>query len=199
MSEGRVRIRERWPEPNGLYLVFTLGVIAYTFAGFFVYWLRTGHTTVGEGGSLTGIGRIIWMAPLYPWFFVSLVGGRRPFHWLYKPARVFEVSNRGLTQLLGHQIHTSISWDDVGGVSAPSGSGFAARASIYDESGKELLELPGYFVQVDNRRRITLAEVVVTQRPDRFEALDPANPHKGCVLRARTISSGGRVGCGSAP
>ena len=51
-------------------------VIAYTFAGFAVYWLRTQSTTVLTG-TLSDLGALVWFGPLVIGGLVTVVFGDR--------------------------------------------------------------------------------------------------------------------------
>ena len=71
-------------EPNGLHGLVMVAVVIYTFAGFWVYWLKTGHTTVGEGGTVTTVGSLVWIGPLMAWYLLyALIGDRGPFRVLW--------------------------------------------------------------------------------------------------------------------
>lgn len=66
-------------DPKPLLVLVGMAVIAYTFAGFFVYWLITGSGTVGIGGRVSDLGSFIWAGPLFAWLTVYLTGRRGPF------------------------------------------------------------------------------------------------------------------------
>ena len=93
-----VRLRERTPEPTRLHTVLIVAVIVYTFAGGWVYWLRTGSTEIGDGGTISSAGELVLFAPLFLWMLLYfLIGDRGPFSALYLPRSTIEVNNDGLS------------------------------------------------------------------------------------------------------
>jgi hypothetical protein len=59
-ANAEIALRTRRP-PNRLFLISLLGVLAWTFGLFFVYWLRTGSWTITTPDAL---GTILWFGPL---------------------------------------------------------------------------------------------------------------------------------------
>jgi len=55
--------------------------------------------------------------------------------------------------------------------------------SLYDRTGRELVDLEGPLVIPRTRRNVSLPEVVLATHADRFVALDPSHPERGCVHR----------------
>ena len=121
--------------------VLTVAAIVYTFAGFWVYWLRTGETTVGDGGFLSSLGGLVWMGPLLAWGIVYLlIGDRGPFKALYLTRSTVDVSDRGLSWWTP-TAESQWSWNSIGGVSC-LGDGTAQITTVYDPAGSNWARSP---------------------------------------------------------
>src|SRR4249920_2948615 len=93
-----LRLRQEGAMPNGRFGMLAAGAIVFTFAGFVVYWWRTGSWTVGEGGTISNLGALVWLAPLVIGFTtVLLIGDRGPFRVFFQPRTTLTVSADGLT------------------------------------------------------------------------------------------------------
>jgi hypothetical protein len=46
-----------------VFVLITIAVILYVFAGGVVYWLVTGSSTIGVGGRMTPLGEVMWVGP----------------------------------------------------------------------------------------------------------------------------------------
>jgi hypothetical protein len=177
-----VRLRQRRPDPNNLMGVFTLTAIVWLFAGFGVLWLRTGSGRVGEGGSFTLVGDVVWIGPLFAWAIAYGLGPRGPLRRLWEePVRLL-VDCRGVTWMLAHGGSGFGSWDDIGGIS----SGMDWRGpwrSLRRRDGAELLTVRGPFIDEATNRPIALPMIPVAYRPELFEPLDVRHPERACVRR----------------
>jgi hypothetical protein len=187
LREATVRLRQRVAEPNGLMGAITMGVVIYVFAGFWVYWLKTGQTTVGVGGRITTIGELVWIAPLMVWgLLYFVIEDRGPFQALYVPRSTVEVGDDGLSW------HTPTAanrwdWEAIGGVSC-LGEKAAQTTTVFDSAGVELGSISGVMVDTRTRRASRLPETILDVRRDMFEALNPTYPGNGCVRRSASSS-----------
>ncbi len=160
-----------------------VAIIVYTFAGFWVYWLRTGETTVGHGGTLSSLGGLVWTGPLFAWAVVYFfIGDRGPFRALYLPRSTVDVGDDGLSWWTP-TAESRWGWDAIGGVSC-LGDGTAQATTVYDPAGVELGSITGPMTDTRTRRASRLPEVILEVRLDLFEALNPKYPGNGCVRRS---------------
>ena len=178
-----VRLRERTPEPTRLHTVLIVAVIVYTFAGGWVYWLRTGSTEIGDGGTISSAGELVLFAPLFLWMLLYfLIGDRGPFSALYLPRSTIEVNNDGLSWRTPSAAG-SADWASIGGVSC-LGDNTGQITTVYDPSGVELWSITGVMADQRTRRAARLPDVILELRLDLFEALNPKYPGNGCVRRS---------------
>jgi hypothetical protein len=162
-----IRYRQRRPEPNGLHGLFSLAVIAYTFAGFFVYWRVTGSTTVGVGGTVDDLGELVWFGPLLVWGVVVLVlTDRGPLGTLYQ-ARVNVGIDADRITWTRDGRQGSVPWSDVAGIDFRT-STWAGDAAVWGFDGQEIVQLPNRLSRVGAGPSTTLMDVAVALRPDLF-------------------------------
>lgn len=186
MKVATVRLRHRMAEPNGRMGALLLGLLIYTFAGFWVYWLKTGHTTVGVGGRITLIGELVWIGPLMAWgLLYFVIGDRGPFKALYLPRSTVDIGHDGLSWW-APTAASQWDWEAIGGVSC-LGDGTGQVTSVYDPTGVELGSITGAMADRRTRRAARLPEAILEVRLDLFEALNPKYPGNGCVRRSASI------------
>jgi hypothetical protein len=176
-----VRLRQAQATWNGRFGLLIVVVLAYTFAGFGVYWLKTGSGTIGVGGSVSNLGGLVWFVPLMIGVpAIVVVADRGPFRALYEPRSTVTVGPDGLAWWTAKGGDGRLAWSDVGGVDRVKGR-FATSESIFSLSGKEVVRLDGPF-KVDGRRKsVSLPAIVLEMRPNRFVAADPRHPERGCI------------------
>jgi hypothetical protein len=177
-----VELRVRHADPSPVLGLFGLLLLAYTFAGFGVYYLLTGSTTVGVGGRVTDLGGLIWFGPLFVGWLVMLLGvDRGPFRRLYLPRTRLLATGDGLAWR-SPTTDGEAAWAEIGGVSSVGG-GPGRLTTVYEPGGRPLAELRGEFEDVRTRDRRSVPERIVELHPDRFEPVDPARPADGCARR----------------
>ena len=167
-----------------------LGVLAYTFAGFGVYWLKTGSGTVGEGGTVSDLGGVIWLFPLLIGVpAILLFGEHGPFRSLYAPRTSITVGPDGLTWWTAKGGDGRLAWSALGGVSRLP-KRYSTFEPVYALSGKEVVGFDGPFNVEGRRKSVTLSTIILEARPEAFVAIDPRHPERGCVIRApQTVGS----------
>jgi hypothetical protein len=165
----------------------TLSILVYTFAGFGVFWLRTGSTRIGDGGTFTGLGDLVWMGPIFAWGVVFLlVGPRGPFRALWSTPTRITLDRAGVSWRLRNGDAGSCPWEEFGGAS----SGVDHRAkwrAIFHRDGHELIGFEAPLVDEATGRKVRLPLLIVRARPDLFEPLDPNHPERACVRRAAPV------------
>jgi hypothetical protein len=168
--------------------VLMAGAVIYTFAGFWVYWLRTGQTRVGDGGTVSDIGSLVWLGPLIAIYLAyAVVGDRGPFRVLYLPRSTVDVGHDGLSWRTPAGA-MRLDWEAIGGVSC-LGDATGQATTVYDPAGIELGSITGAMVDTRTRRPSRLPEAILEVRLDLFEALNPKHPGNGCVRRLATPAS----------
>jgi hypothetical protein len=166
--------------------VVTWSTLAYTLAGFGVFWLLTGSTTIGHGGAFTGAGDIVWMGPLLVCGGVWLVGPRGWLRRLWaRPVRI-TIDRDGLAWTLANRSAGACPWADLGGVSSGVDHRSRWRAVFYRD-GKELFGFAAPLVDETTGRRVQLPVLISDLRPDLFEPLDPRHPERACVRRTAPV------------
>jgi hypothetical protein len=166
-----------------------LGLLAYTFAGFWVYWLVTGQTRVGDGGTVTPIGGLVWLGPIMAFVLIHLVvQDRGPFRTLYLPRSTVKIGNGELAWRTPSGAKRW-DWDAIGRVSC-LGDGTGQITMVYDPTGVELGSISGALVDQLTRRVTRLPTVIVEVRPDLFQAINPDHPGNGCVRGSAATRSG---------
>jgi hypothetical protein len=179
-----LRLRQRHPTPNARLGLLVAVVLVFTFAGFVVYWQGTGSWTVGEGGTISNLGGVVWFAPLMLGFPAALlIGDRGPFRALYRPRTTLTISADGLAWQTAASGSTSLAWAELGGVSRFVNRGVTTE-SVFDVSGHELARLEGPFTAEGSRQSVSLPVVILDWRPKDFVALDPRHPERGCLTRS---------------
>ena len=163
--------------------LFAGGAVLWIFAGFGVFWLRTGASRIGDGATFTLAGDVVWMGPLVAWVVACMVGPRGPLRALWPTPGRLTLDPDGVSWTFPENRSGSCSWDELGGIS----SGVDRRArwrSLRSRDGGEIATLPGPFVDETTGRDADLPMAVLRFRPDLFEALDPPHPERACVRRA---------------
>jgi hypothetical protein len=181
-----IRLRQSRPEPGNLIGIVTWAVLAYTFAGFGVFWLLTGSTRIGEVGTWTTVGGIVWIGPIFAWFVVWLVGPRGWLRHLWaRPVRI-TIDRDGLAWTLANRSAGACRWADLGGVSSGVDHRVRWRA-VFHRDGSELFTFAAPLVDETTGRRVQLPELISQLRPDLFEPLDPRHPERACVRRTAPV------------
>jgi hypothetical protein len=185
LAGTKVQLRGVIAEPNGIHGVVMVAVLIYTFAGFWVYWLNTGSTTIGDGGQFSRLGGLVWMGPLFAWCVLNFfITDRGPFAALYQPRSTIDVDDDGLSWWTPTAAGQA-DWEAIGGVSC-LGDGTGQLTTMYDPSGVELGSITGALADQRTRRAARLPDVILEVRLDLFEALNPRYPGNGCVRRSPT-------------
>jgi hypothetical protein len=182
-----IELRQRQPTPNGRAGFASLLVLAYTFAGFGVYWLVTGRTTVGDDLSLAG--SVVWVGPIILGTLVLLLGSDRGvLRWYYEPRTRLWIAADGLRWSTPAG-EAAAAWPDVGGVSS-LGDGRYEVTSVFDPMGRPLAEFNEAFADARTGDTRRAPERILELRPDLFEAVEPGRPGVGCVRRDRPAATG---------
>ena len=160
-----------------------LGILVYTFAGFWVYWLGTGSTTVGVGGRVSDLGGLVWMGPIITLGLVLLaIGDRGPFKVLYLPRSTVDLGDDGLSWWTPSAAGRA-AWGSIGGVSC-LGDNAGQITTVFDPTGAEIWSITGVMSDQRTGRAARLPDVILEVRLDQFEAVDPKRPGNGCVRRS---------------
>lgn len=189
MDEGGViHLRHRRARPGAGITLLSLAVLAYTFAGFGVFWLQTGRGTIGEDGyRFTTLGNIVWMAPLFAWFAVFLLGDRGPFARLWLKRGTIDITANRMTWSDPSDGTGQVTWDDLAGVSELY-MGDSTLTSIFDREGRTIAMLKRDFRRSDSRQWVHVPVAVLEVQPRLFEPVDLRQPQKGCIRRGRVLS-----------
>ena len=187
VSDKTVRLRQRQAKRNGRLGLICLLATLYTFAGFGVFWLRTGSWTIGVGGTFTPLGDLVWMSPQFTVVAIVFVGDRGPFRAFYQPRATLEIDANGLVRWAPTSGRRQLDWGEIGGISS-LGVGVGALTFVYDREGREVLSIDGEFRDERSRRRRNLPALVIAEKPGLFEAADPRHPERGCVRREVALS-----------
>jgi len=179
----QIRLLQRHPDPNDRMGLITLAAILWFFAGFGVLYLKTGSGTVGEAGTYTPAGDLVWIGPLVAWAIVFSLGPRGRLRVLWSDPVRLTVDDGGVAWQVPGQPEAACSWDELGGVS--SGANWRSSwRSLWRRDGAELVTVRGPFVDEASGARVELSAVIVRVRPDTYEPLDPRHPDRACVRRA---------------
>jgi hypothetical protein len=174
--------RQRNVLPNTLGMILLMSALIYQFAAFGVYWLVTGSGTIGVGGTLTGLGNLLFLVPL-PFVCAGLfVGPRGWFGRFFRDPVIVTASRSGLAISRGKPGDRVVPWEDVGGISVLGQGEEATR--VFDVQGWDTITLPAAFNAGASRRNTTIAEMAIAVRPDRYRPIDERRPRRGCVLRS---------------
>ena len=153
------RLRQAQPTWNGRFGLILFAILAYTFAGFGVYWLKTGSGTVGDGGDGVNLGGLIWMLPLVIGFPALLfVGDRGPFRGLYERRTTVTVGPDGLTWWTAKNGDGRLAWANLGGVSRFRSRYFTSEP-VFTLSGEEAVTLTGPFKVEGRRKSVSLPSI----------------------------------------
>jgi hypothetical protein len=184
VNEGEaIHLRHRSARPGSLISVVAVAVLLYTFAGFGVFGLQTGSGTIGEDGfRFTAIGTIVWMAPLFTWFVVFLVGDRGPFARLWLKRGTIDITANGIAWSDPCDGAGQVSWDDLAGVSELNARD-ATLTSFFDREGRTIAMLNRDFRRYESRQWVHVPVAVGAAQPRLFEPIDPRHPERGCVRR----------------
>lgn len=186
---GLVRTyRQTVLDPRPIVVLATIGVIAYTFAGFFVYWLITGSGTIGIGGRVSDFGSVIWLGPFFVLGAVYLIGRRGPFAVLWREPIIVSVNGQTLAwEEEGRSGSTS--WDAVTEI-RPRFTFLTTREAVFVSiaaaDGHTIIDLPMTLTEVERvgwrRRKTTLLDLAVAYRPDRFRISGRALARKAVAI-----------------
>ncbi len=170
------------PDPGNFFSLAAGAIIIYIFAGFFVYWQKTGSWTIGTGGHMTDLGALIWLGPLVVWMGVYLVGPRGPFTRLWYPPARMNVDRDGIEWNVDGQTGR-VTWSDVREVGDRMSSREATNCSIKNLDGRTLARVPARVVGPSGVRQ-SLVNLVIEARPDLFERV--GSQWKAAVRRGGT-------------
>ena len=180
-----LRLRQKHPTPNGRLGFLAMASILYTFAGFGVYWLRTGSGTVGEGGHVSTPGGLVWFGPLVIGVLAALlIEDRGPLRALYFPRATVSVSADALKWWTPRGGAGCLAWADLGGASRFVRGRDKTTETVFTVSGVEAASIEGPFTIEGTRRSVNLPSVILDARPRDFMPLDPRHPERGCLTRS---------------
>lgn len=170
---GVKRYRQSEVDPSPVLMLVTIAVLTYVFAGFGVYWSITGSGTIGVGGRMSNVGELVWIGPIMVWFVIMLIGRRGSFTRLWRQPATLTVDAESLAWNVGGR-PGSTTWDAISAIRPrlwdPARS--STHASIETTGGDVVAVLPLRLTEIDGprwrRRRTTLVDLAVAQRPDRF-------------------------------
>jgi hypothetical protein len=163
--------------------VVTLAAIAWLFAGFGVFWLRTGSGRIGEGGTYNLAGLVVWLAPLVLVRIGYVIGPLGPLRSLWEDPVRLVLDDRGVAWTLIHDPSGFASWDEVGGMSSDVDWRGPWR-SLRRRDGAELVTVRGPFVDEATGRTVVLPTLLVRLHPELFEPLEARHPDRACIRRA---------------
>lgn len=155
-----------------------LFAIVYVNAGFLVYWLITGSTTIGVGGRMTNLGGLVMFAPLMLWFGCYVIGPRGVFKRAWYPDTIVTVADSRLSWVVDG-LADAIAWSEVERIEYRFGlrDRNATGAKVLDTGGHLRARLPYLLIEIGtpSRRRLfrkkqRLVDVVAAMLPDTFEA-----------------------------
>jgi hypothetical protein len=176
------RLRQAHPTGNSRFCLITLALFAYTFAGFGVYWLKTGSGTVGEGGTVSNLGGLIWFFPIAIGFpAILFIEDRGPLRALYDLRTTVTVGPDGLTWWTAKGGDGRLAWSELGGVSRITGK-YSTYEAVFALSGEEVVGFEGPFKVEGRRKSVSLPVIILEARPKAFVAADPRHPERGCIM-----------------
>jgi hypothetical protein len=167
------RYRQSDLDGHPFFVLITIGVILYVFAGFFVYWLITGSEKVGYGGRISSIGELVWMGPLFAWGVVLLIGRRGPFARLWLDPIIVSTSHDRLSWTHGDNVGGA-DWDAIATIRRSLVEFFRSQryAVVAAADGSTIAKLPMWLTDMEQpgrrRRRVSVIDVALVARPDRF-------------------------------
>jgi hypothetical protein len=167
------RYRQSKLDPHPFFTLVSVGIIVYIFAGFFVYWLITGSSEVGYGGTVSNIGELVWFGPIFVWLGVYAIGRRGPFARFWFEPFTISVDRQGLTWRQGDET-SGTSWDVVATIkpSLWEKTKEASYATILASDGRIIAKVPTALIEIERtgwrRRRTTLMDLAAATRPDLF-------------------------------
>jgi hypothetical protein len=178
----RVVLLNVGPRPKPIVAILFVSGVAYVFAGFLVYWLRTGEVRV-RAGTMTELGALVWLVPFFATCLVYTVGDIGPLKRLWHERLMVELTGDGLRWGPGGSAGEAIAWDNVGGVSA-SGSGHAARTRVLDRAGSDVTVFEGSVRRGRYSGSTDLGWEVAAVRPDLYRFIGARHStFRGCVRR----------------
>ena len=164
-----------------------MAAVLYTLAGFGVFWLKTGSGTIGIGGTFTSIGSLVWLAPIFVVVAMAFIGDRGPLGVFFVPRVTLEIDESGLSWSVPPAGRGRLGWDEIVGISS-LGAGVGASTFVYDREGRQVLSIDGEFRDERSRRRRNVPTLIISRKPEIFEAADPRHPERGCVRRDMVLS-----------
>jgi hypothetical protein len=162
------------PVPRVLTIVLGVLALAYIFAGFYVYWLKTGYWTTGEGGTVSNLGGLVWFGPLFGWLALYIIGPVGPLSRLWRMAGTVRLDERGIGWAVDGK-SGSAQWSEIAFVDGTTVYGMTSGALLRDSQGRSIAELPADVKRVGPRRRRffverrSLFDLILEARPDRYE------------------------------
>jgi hypothetical protein len=178
------RLRQAQATRNWRLGLLALATVAYTFAGSGVYWLKTGSGTVGEGGTVSNLGALIWFFPAAGFLLMILIlKDRGPFRAFYDPRTTVTVDPDGLSWWTAKAGDGRLAWSDLGGVSRIKGRD-STYEPVYGMSAEEVIAFEGPFKVEGRRKSVSLPTIILEARPNNFVPIDPGHPERGCVTRS---------------
>jgi hypothetical protein len=178
-----LRLRQARPTENARLGLLAFATIGYLFAGFGVYWLKTGSWTVGEGGTVSNLGAFIWLVPALLFLLVLVLKDRGPFRAFYDPRSTVTVGPDGLAWWTAKSGDGRLAWSGLGGTSRIEGQG-KTYEPVYSITGEEVVAFEGPFKVQGRRTSVSLPAIILEVRPKAFDPIDSRHPERGCVIRS---------------
>jgi hypothetical protein len=167
------RYRQSDLDGHPVFVLITVGVILYVFAGFFVYWLITGSGKIGYGGTISGIGELVWMGPLFAWGLVYAIGRRGPFARLWLEPIIVSTSHDRLWWTQGDSV-SSADWDAIATIRSSLFEWWKSQryVMVAAPDGSIIAKLPMWLTDIEHsgrrRKRTSMMDLAIAARPDRF-------------------------------
>lgn len=189
-GQNAMRLRELKPTLNHRGLLVIAFSMAWVFAGAFVYWLKTGSTTIGVGGTLTNLGALIMFGPFFLsflLFWARPIGPLRVFYW---PPVEFLIDDEQLAWQGAGLTPRAVTWSELGGAAAYfpwewSGTIGLSRTTLYTLQGEQIQVPGGWFRDLETGQRANIPDLIVRLHPERYELLPaPLKPGDACALKA---------------
>jgi len=175
------RLRQANPTGNGLLGLILTAILVYTVAGFGVYWLQTGSTTIGQGGRLADLGGLVWFGPIAIVFpALVAIGDRGPFRALHDARTTITVGPDGIAWWTARAGDGHLAWPQVGGVSRTR-TRYRTTERVFLRAGAEAVSFEGPFTVEGRPRSVSLPAIFLEARPTSFVPIDPRHPERGCV------------------
>jgi hypothetical protein len=157
-----------------------IGALIVVFGGFAVLKVVSGSASIGDRGSVSDLGFIVWFGPILVIGLLLLVGPRGPASRLYRARILVSLDADGIAWWVEGQPGSPnrAAWSSIVAVREAFSVRFDdADCRLVDPSGNTIAWLPGLLVRVDppdHRSRPTsyktlwLPSLVIAMRPDRY-------------------------------